>query len=153
MLPVIGALLMVRLIIINGLGIWFWIQSTVHETFHFILINWELDHAAFGFSLGLPMLVFTFFLLLIRYYSMVRMFLATLVFYVIQAIALLAIIYLSADIVPLPLSSFSYVYFQDMWFINAALIAATLVSYAILLTALLLLKISNRKSSPKTIDQ
>lgn len=147
------SIILVRWIIVSGPELWEWISETAAESLNILLMRWELDHAAFGFSFGIPMFLFTVFLLSIRYYSFTRMLLSTLAYYLLQLAALLIMVYYTTDILPVPMSDKTMVFFPNYWHINSVLITASFSAAGIVLGCLFLLKFSQQKSAPVSIDQ
>lgn len=152
-LPCLVSIALTRFIIVYGPELRILIGDTVFKLFSTNLVKWELDHAAFGFSLGIPMLLFTLFLLSIRYYSFLRMIFATVLFHIIQFLVFMTISYMSVDVMPLPYADRTYIFFPDEWFVNSALIMASFISCGIILGSLFILKFSQQRSEHKTIDQ
>ncbi|XOV68522.1 MAG: hypothetical protein ACFHU9_04955 [Fluviicola sp.] len=152
-LPCLFSISLTRTIIVYGPELWVKINEIAYESFSLILSTWELDHATFGFTLGIPMMLFTLFLILIRYHSVMRMFLATLLYHTLQILSFLVILEVTVEVFPMPFSSKELAYLPNHWFFNSALIIASITAFILVIAVFLLLRFRERKIAPDTLDQ
>lgn len=151
-IPLLSSILLIRLIIIYGNDLWYWIDEMTQSQLFIVLDDWELDHAAFGFSLGLPMAMITVYLSILRFFSLTRLIIFSITFYLLQCVALVLLSYLSVEFTSLPYSDFTYTTIPDIWFWNSALITASVIAYAVVFIVLFMIKYSDRNTDVKTID-